>query len=67
MAAWQELARYALIASINLVVGNVLLLLLTGPLELNEYIAKFLVMAGIAAWNYLVFSKLVFKKTSEKN
>lgn len=63
-AAWQELLRYALIAGINLVVGNAILLLLTGPLELNGYVAKFLVMAGIAVWNYLVFSRLVFKNTS---
>lgn len=63
-AVWQELLRYAVIAGINLVIGNALLLLLTGTLGLNGYIAKFLVMAGIAAWNYLIFSNLVFKKTS---
>lgn len=63
-AAWQELWRYAVIAGINLVASNAILLLLTGPLRLDGYIAKFLVMAGIAVWNYLVFSRLVFRNIS---
>lgn len=58
----KELTKYMLMAAINLVAGNVLLALLVGPAALNQYVAKFLVMAIIAGWNYLVFSRIVFRK-----
>lgn len=58
-----ELTKYMVMAAVNLIVGNLLLGLLVGPAELNQYVAKFLVMALIAAWNYLIFSKIVFRKS----
>jgi putative flippase GtrA len=61
-----ELLKYGLIAAVNLVAGNVAMLLLTGPAELNQYASKLLVMVCIAGWNYLIFSKLVFKQRTGK-
>ena len=61
--AWSaELSKYAAIATINLIAGNAAIGGLVGLLEVNQYVAKFLVMAMVAAWNYLIFSKLVFKQ-----
>ena len=60
--AWStELPRYAAIAFFNLIAGNIAIGAMVGFLGVNQYAAKFLVMAMIAAWNYLIFSKLVFK------
>lgn len=56
-----ELLKYGLIAAVNLVAGDFVITLLAGPLGLNPFLSKFLVMAMIAGWNYLLFSKLVFK------
>lgn len=61
-----ELLKYAAIASINLVIGNAAMLLLTGPADLNEYAAKLAVMVCIAGWNYMIFSKLIFKQRTGK-
>lgn len=56
-----ELLKYGLIAVVNLVAGDFMIVSLAGPLRLNAFLSKLLVMAIIAGWNYLLFSKLVFK------
>ncbi|RMH93338.1 GtrA family protein [Lysobacter pythonis] len=61
-----ELLKYGAIAGINLVAGNAAMLLLTGPIGLNQYVSKLLVMACIAGCNYLIFSKLVFNQHTGK-
>lgn len=57
-----ELVKYGVIAGFNLLAGNLAIGLLVGPLQLNQYVAKLLVMVLIASWNYLIFSKLVFRQ-----
>jgi len=59
-----ELARYGALAAINLVLGNLAMLLLVDHLHLQVLFAKFVVMGLIATWNYLIFSRLVFKPSS---
>ncbi len=59
-----ELIKYGLIAVCNLAAGNVVIGVLVGPLGLKEYLSKFVVMALIASWNYLIFSKLVFRQSA---
>jgi len=60
--AWGgELARYGLLAAINLVLGNVLISLLTGPLDLHPLLAKLIVMVMVAGWNYAIFARIVFR------
>ncbi|HEL2966977.1 MULTISPECIES: GtrA family protein [Stenotrophomonas maltophilia group] len=61
-----ELLKYGAIAAFNLVAGNAAMLLLTGPADLDQYISKLLVMGCIAGWNYLIFSKLIFKQQTGK-
>ncbi len=52
-------AKYVVLAAINLLLSNIALLLLSKIIA--AYIAKFIVMVFIAAWNYLLFSKIIFK------
>lgn len=59
-----ELARYGALAAINLVLGNLTMLLLVDHLRMHVLLAKLVVMGMIAAWNYLIFSRLVFKPTT---
>ncbi|MDA5337636.1 GtrA family protein [Stenotrophomonas maltophilia] len=56
-----ELLRYALLAAINLVASNGALAIMVNGLGLPPPTAKFLVMGMVAAWNYLIFSRLIFR------
>lgn len=60
--AGSELVKYGVVAAINLAAGNLLILLMVGRAGIHPLIAKFLIMGMIAMWNYLVFSRLVFRK-----
>jgi len=63
-AVGTELSRYAVLALINLVASNAALSLLINVMHLPAPIGKFLVMGLVAAWNYLIFSRLIFKTAS---
>lgn len=56
----KKFTKYFLLALINLALGSLLIFILTtiGALAL---IAKIVVMLLIASWNYLIFSKIIFK------
>lgn len=56
-----ELLRYALLAAINLVASNAVLAVLATYLSFPAALAKFLVMGMVACWNYLIFSRLIFR------
>jgi putative flippase GtrA len=62
--AGQELLKYGIVAGINLAAGNLAMLLMVGTAGMHPLIAKFLVMGMIAAWNYLIFSRLVFSNSA---
>lgn len=57
-----ELIRYGILAVINLIIGNALMLIMAD--HIHVYLAKFLVMASIAASNYAILSRLIFKPVS---
>lgn len=57
-----DLMRYGLLALINLVLGNVAISLLVGPAGLHPLVAKLAVMVLVAAWNYVIFSRVVFRQ-----
>ena len=59
-----ELVRYTILAGVNLLLSNILLLLLTSELGIIYWLAKFIIMATIAIWNYVIFQKIVFKSKS---
>ena len=66
-----ELAKYAVLAGINLVLTNVVIHLLADQMHVVQWLSKLIVMGMVAAWNYVIFSRLIFgrnvsKSTSEK-
>jgi putative flippase GtrA len=62
--ARDELVRYGILAIINLVLTNILIWLFINGFGINYWISKLCIMAMVATWNYVIFSKLIFKKTS---
>ena len=58
----RQLTSYLILAVVNLVISNLLLLTLVHVLTLPVLIAKIISMILIAMWNYVFFSKLIFKK-----
>ena len=58
---YEELPKYLVLAVINLILSNIVMSLLVNTANLEEMIAKILVMAMIACWNYLIFQKIIFK------
>jgi len=56
-----ELTRYGALAAVNLVLSSIAILLLTGYLHMHALLAKLFVMVMVAAWNYLIFSRFVFR------
>jgi putative flippase GtrA len=56
-----EFLRYLTLALLNLAIGFFLMSLLINVMEMNSFIAKVVVMMTIAVWNYMIFSKLIFK------
>jgi len=57
-----ELLKYSAVAIINLIFGNLAIAVMVTGLGLDALIAKFIVMVMVAAWNYVIFSRLVFRQ-----
>lgn len=56
----KKFAQYFLLALINLTLGSLIILALVTA-GIPALIAKVVVMLLIATWNYLIFSKIIFK------
>lgn len=56
----QELIRYAILASINLILSNVMIWLLVDVIQIVFWLSKFIVMAAISTWNYVIYQKFIF-------
>lgn len=59
--ARRQLIHYAMLASINLVISSTLIWLMVDILSVAPLIAKLIIMALIAASNYLLLSKIIFR------
>lgn len=59
-----EFAKYMTLVVINLFISGQIIWLLVNEIRLSAWIAKLITMAIIALWNFLIFQKLVFKRTS---
>ena len=56
-----QLRRYVSLAICNLILTNVLIYVLVHYIALTPVVAKILVMGSVVAWNYLIFSRFIFK------
>ncbi|HMH69937.1 MAG TPA: GtrA family protein [Candidatus Saccharimonadales bacterium] len=61
----RQFISYLLLALVNIVIGNALIWLFVEYWGVHAFVAKLLVMIVIALWNYLFFSKLIFKPISD--
>ena len=59
--AHAQFVKYFCLAGINLVISNLLVWAIVYGLSMPGYIAKLMAMVVIAAWNYFIFSKFIFK------
>lgn len=59
----KQLIQYGALASVNLVLTNVLMSVFVYTLHINNLVAKIIMMAMVAVWNYVIFSKLIFGHT----
>ena len=64
--ASRQLMKYGLLAAINLVLTNLVMNCMVYVLHVNSLIAKISVMAMVAVWNYIIFSKLIFQQAKTK-
>ena len=62
-----ELAKYALLAGINLFLTNIVIHLLADQLHVVQWMSKLIVMGMVATWNYVIFSKLIFGEVKTKS
>jgi putative flippase GtrA len=60
-----ELVQYVSLAVINLFLSNLLIYVGVKKLDLMAAVVKIATMVLIAAWNYLIFSKLIFRQRHE--
>lgn len=58
----RQFSLYFILAAINLNISNLLVLLLVDKIGVKALVAKLIVMAAIALWNYFFFSKLIFRE-----
>ena len=57
----RQLLQYSTLAFVNLLLSNVLMLLFVSVTPVPSLVAKLVTMVAIACWNYLLFSRIIFK------
>lgn len=55
-----QLVKYTILACFNLVLTNGILWILVDKIGVHYLVAKIIVMAMVATWNYFFFSRLIF-------
>lgn len=61
----KELTKYLLLALINLLLSGGVIWLLVDVGSVQPFIAKIIVMIMVAAWNYVIFGKIIFRPTQK--
>jgi len=57
-----QAVKYVIIALINLVISNIVIHFFVIYFDANPFLMKIITIGLIACWNYVLFSKVVFKK-----
>ena len=57
-----QLTRYFILALVNLAISTALIWILVDVAHVYDLIAKIAVMLVIACWNYVIFSRVIFKR-----
>lgn len=56
-----EFIRYFILALINLIISTVIINVMVNVLNILPFATKLITMILIATWNYVIFSKFIFK------
>lgn len=62
-----QFIAYATLAAINLALTSLLIGLQVDVLDIAPFIAKLVCMALVVVWNYLLLSKIIFKRAGESS
>ena len=57
-----EFSKYCVVAGINLLLSNALIYLEVNAVHFQAAVAKLVAMIAVAAWNYFIFPRVVFKR-----
>lgn len=60
-----QLLKYSILALVNVLISNGVVWLMVNELGVVPFIAKVITMVAIASWNYIIFSKIVFKNREQ--
>lgn len=60
--SFKRFSQYLILAIINLFLSNIFLIFLTKSISIPELISKIITMILIATSNYIIFSRIIFKK-----
>ena len=58
----KSMTMFVAVAACNATLSTILMYIAVEVWQANELIAKLLIMAAIAVWNYLIFSRVIFTK-----
>jgi putative flippase GtrA len=62
----RQIVLYVTLAGVNLLTGNMVIWLLVENTYSSAMLAKIIVMILIAIWNYLLFSRIIFKSVDNR-
>ena len=58
-----EIGKYAVLAIINLILTNSVIYAAVEYAHIAQWLAKLVVMAMVASWNYVIFSRIIFGRS----
>jgi putative flippase GtrA len=56
-----QFVLYATLATANLIITNLFISILVDAVMITPPVAKLVIMAAVAGWNFIIFSKYIFK------
>lgn len=62
----REVVQFAALATFNLCVTTGLMELFTNEMHIQKFLAKIVIMGLVACWNYLLFSRFIFRASTSK-
>ncbi len=57
----KQLLLYSVLFCVNLVLSNLLMLIMSDKLQMSPSLSKIIIMVMIAAWNFIIFKKVIYK------
>lgn len=60
-SARKQFAQYLVLAGVNLAAGSGVIVVLVHGLGLRPFVAKLCVMVMVAAWNFVIYQKIIFR------